>query len=469
MGRDGSHANQGFDMTSAPRLLVSALALSLTPWLPALAQTAAPMPQVPPAPQTEAPVPAETPAAAGIGEAPVAPAKPDGYSGDYAVLQPLADGPGVIELPDGTTGPYLPSTVETVTWGYLPNRDAEPLMTVESGATVVIDTLSHEGILEDQGRDPVAYFGSKGVPEDAVLADAIAVAASDIEHDFFKDGPHVVTGPIAIEGAEPGDVLKVETLELLPRVPYGVVSNRHGKGALVGEFPETPPPDPNASPEQPELYHNVSVFTPLRLNDSRLFGVMHNRDQGEVVFPANPFLGILGVAADTSEKVHSVPPGKHGGNLDISMVGVGTTLYLPVQVPGALFYASDPHAAQGNGEVALTALELSMRAKLRVTLLKKGDPAIPYETLAQPFAETDEFWMPVGLNEDLDEAVKDAVRQSIAFLTGTLNMDRPTALAYLSAATDFNISQVVDRTKGVHAQIRKADFATIRGADGAAE
>ena len=109
------------------------------------------------------------------------------------------------------------------------------------------DTLSHEGILEDQGRDPEKFFAKFGIKPEQVLNDARAIAKSGIAHDFVKDGPHVVIGPIAIEGAQPGDVLKVDMVSLLPRVPYGVISNRHGKGALAGEFPENVGPQAGAS------------------------------------------------------------------------------------------------------------------------------------------------------------------------------------------------------------------------------
>ncbi|HZW03779.1 MAG TPA: hypothetical protein VFF68_07625, partial [Anaerolineaceae bacterium] len=128
-------------------------------------------------------------------------------------LQPLADKPSVLTVPGSKQKIYyVPSSLQTTTWGYLPNAASKPVMTVPSGATVVFDTLSHEGILEDQGRDPEKYFGSVGVPRNMILNDAVAIAKSDVEHDFAKDGPHVVTGPIAVEGAQPGDVLKVEIL-----------------------------------------------------------------------------------------------------------------------------------------------------------------------------------------------------------------------------------------------------------------
>ena len=156
---------------------------------------------------------------------------------------------------------YVMSTLENIQWGCLPNRDTPAILTVPSGSAVTFDTVSHEGLLEDQGRDPVKYFGQYGISADMVLDDAKQIAASDNQHDFLADGPHVVTGPIAVEGAEPGDVLKVEVLELTPRVPYGVISNRHFKGALP-EFPEKERSD-DASATNPEAYGDVSVFCPI--------------------------------------------------------------------------------------------------------------------------------------------------------------------------------------------------------------
>ena len=378
-------------------------------------------------------------------------------------LQPLADKPGPIVI-KGRSGKffYVPSTRATIKWGYLSNATDAPVLTVPSGATVIFDTLSHEGLLEDQGRNPLQYFASKGIPANQVLKDAIAITQSDLPHDFAKDGPHIITGPVAVDGAEPGDVLKVDILSVVPRVAYGVISNRHGKGALPGEFPETPKPEPDASAQAPEKFHNVSVFTPIRRNRSGQWeGVMQNRQGETITFPATPFMG---VAAATDQPVHSVPPGAYGGNMDVKDLGAGTTIYLPVFVPGANFYTGDPHMAQANGEVALTALEHSMRATFRFTLLKKGDRRIPSAsgTLEKPLGETPHYWIAIGLNPDLDDAMKDAVREAIRFLSEVMSMDRAVAYAYLSAATDFNVSQVVDRTKGIHALIRKSDFRRVK-------
>jgi acetamidase/formamidase len=347
-----------------------------------------------------------------------------------------------------------------VRWGYLPNRDSAPIATVQSGSVVTVDTVSHEGILEDQGRDPVRYFAGYGISEDNVLEDAKAIAASQLPHDFVADGPHIVTGPIAIQGAQPGDVLRIDVVGLVPRAPYGVISNRHGKGALPGEYPKGPDPEPGASAAHPELYHNVSTFTPIRKIQGKLRGVLPVSAQLRAEFPIDPFMGMMGVALDTSARVNSIPPTVAGGNIDIRDLNVGSTLYLPVFVPGANFFVGDPHYLQGDGEVALTALEAPLRGTFRLTLLPHGSKEIPGGRgyLDLPFGESADYWLAVGLNRDLNEAMKQAVRESITFLSGELGMPDAVAYAYLSAATDYVVSQVVDRTKGVHARIQKSHF-----------
>ncbi len=249
----------------------------------------------------------------------------------------------------------LASSIATVTWGRLPARGFTPALEVASGDLLTVDTLSHEGLLEDQGRDPVAFFGRFGVAPDDVLPDAVAIAR-DGDHDQAAHGPHVVTGPVVVTGADVGDVVEVEFLRLDRRADYGIVSNRHGKGALPGELPA--PDDDGAIPAV------VSTFATAA------------GDQGRIVapsgatarFPLAPFLGIVGVALDRDDAPSSVPPGDHGGNLDIRHLGVATRLFLPVQLAGAGLYVGDPHFSQGDGEVALTAFEASLRATIRVTL-----------------------------------------------------------------------------------------------------
>lgn len=355
---------------------------------------------------------------------------------------------------------FLETNVDTVTWGRLPNKDSKPVLTIDSGSTVTIDTLSHEGILEDQGKNPVSYFTSKGVPENMILQDAIEIASSNLPHNFDEDGPHVITGPIYVNGASAGDVLKVEVLSLTPRVPYGVISNRHYKGCLTEEFPENEGRLENASADNPEAYNNVSVFAPIKKIGNDYYGYLNDGNNSELTFKLNPFLGTMGVAANSSEKASTVPPTRLGGNLDINELGVGSTLYLPIDVDGALFYTGDPHFAQGDGEVALTALEGSLRATLRLTVIKNNSDEVPGDngTFNMAFGETEKYWIPIGLNEDLDEAMKMSVRESIDFLSEEFGLNRALVYAYLSAGTDYEISQVVDKTKGIHALIEKADF-----------
>jgi acetamidase/formamidase len=393
---------------------------------------------------------------------------------DVKVLQP---GQGTIEGKH-----YLQSTPDQVLWGYVPNVHATAVVRMKSAETITVDAVSHEGILEDQGRNPVAYFGSKGVPRSDVLEDAIAIASQyrRTPRDFDKDGPHVVTGPVFVEGAQPGDVLKIETLETTPRVPYGVVSNRHGKGALArtadGGAPagitveEVMPPvsqDGRPNPD-PTKYGNVSTFTAVEDG----LGVMRYRN-ASVRFPLNPFMGMMGVAfsqdsALTAPSSNSIPPTLGGGNIDIRLLGVGSTFYLPVFAEGALFYAGDPHLAMGNGEVALTAMEGSLRATFRLTVCKPKSGDAPSVAYRYPFAENADVWVPIGLSDpdgsvngqisDLNVAMRRAVVNALDFLEFDKGMDRATAYAYLAAAADFSVSQVVDRTVGVHGQISKSHF-----------
>jgi acetamidase/formamidase len=174
-------------------------------------------------------------------------------------------------------------------WGRLPCARDEPVLTIDPGEEVTIDTISHEGILEDQGRDPLAYFAGHGVDAGQVLDDAVVLARSFGPRDPTVDGPHVVTGPIRVRGARPGDLLKMTVLETLPRVPYGIISNRHGRGALPGEFPRRP--------------GTMSVFAALDPAEDgdwtgAGFAAMAARPGGPrtVRFPIAPFLGIMGVA-----------------------------------------------------------------------------------------------------------------------------------------------------------------------------
>jgi acetamidase/formamidase len=313
---------------------------------------------------------------------------------------------------------------ETVHWGYLSGA-ADPILRVKPGAIVTIDTVSHEGLLEDQGA-PAEFFARFGIPRARVLADAIEIYAK-VQHSGA--GPHIVSGPIHVEGAEPGDVLAVHVLAAEPRVAYGVNSCRMNKGSLPDEF------SLNRSLVIPfDLKRGVAKFAP------------------GIELPLRPFFGIMATGpARHLGKLSSVPPGAYGGNIDLKELTVGSTFYIPVHVPGALFMVGDGHAAQGDGEVNLTAIETSLTGTFRLDLIK-GKP------LSLPRAETPSHWIALGLHEDLNEAMRIAVRETIKFLTSERGLTPADAYALASVAVDFEVTQVVDTVKGIHAMIPKSIF-----------
>lgn len=275
-------------------------------------------------------------------------------------------------------------------------------------------------------------------------------------------------------------MLKIEPVANALRVPYGVVSSRHGKGSLArtktGGAPEgisldeVMPPVGTSHPDaDPAHRGNVSTFTPVESG----MGVMRGA-RTSARFPLRPFPGIMGVArTDTGNEkdpvLNSVPPTLGGGNIDIRHLTDGSAFYLPVRADGALFYSGDPHMAMGDGEVALTAMEGALRSTFRLSVCKKGSGDAPSVAFGYPWAETPDHWIPIGLSDpdglggggvdgDLDVAMRRAVVNALDFLETDLGFERDIAYAYLSAAADFAVSQVVDRTVGVHGLIRKADF-----------
>ncbi|HEV2264811.1 MAG TPA: acetamidase/formamidase family protein [Stellaceae bacterium] len=357
-------------------------------------------------------------------EMPDGQAKPTAAAGNVSdALAKRARKAGLVRQ-TGDNAFHVKSGPETVHWGYLSSA-AEPVLRVEPGATVTIDTVSHEGLLADQG-DPVGFFKRFGIPKAEVLADAVAIYAK-VQHSGA--GPHIVSAPIYVDGAEPGDVLAVHVLAAEPRVPYGVNSARMGKGTLPTEFTL------NRSLVIPfDMEARVARFTP------------------GIAIPLKPFFGIMATGpALTLGKLNSAPPGPFGGNIDLNELTAGSTLYLPVHVPGALFMTGDGHAAQGDGEVNLTAIETSLTGTFRLELLKRKFWSLPR-------AETATHWITMGLHESLDEAMRIAVRETIKFLGEVHGLDPADAYALASVAIDFEVTQNVDGVKGIHAMIPKAIF-----------
>jgi acetamidase/formamidase len=335
----------------------------------------------------------------------------------------------------------LQSIPKNLIWGELYKPDSKPILRVKSGDRVVMETVSHEAILSDQG-DTVAFLAKGGIPKDQVLPDQLRVKA---EVKKSGPGPHVITGPVYVEGAEPGDVLEIKTLALDYRSPYGVISNRHGRGSLPGEYPEV---------TGAKIYTKVIPLDVKR--QIGLFRPTNNLPTLEI--PLKPFMGLMGVVpADSQDAVNSVPPGRYGGNVDVKYLGLGSSFYVPVQVPGALFYAGDPHCAQGNGEVALTAIECSLTPTFELVLHKSKDMK-----LDTPMGETKDAWFAMGLDKDLDEAMKKSVREYLRIVNETYGMSKPDALLYASANIDFEVSQVVDIVKGIHAIIPKKLFQPLK-------
>lgn len=243
-------------------------------------------------------------------------------------------------------------------------------------------------------------------------------------------GPHSITGPINIDGAEPGDVLQVEVLELVPG-PWGfnlALPAPLGRGVLADQFPHG------------SLRH-------LKLDRQ----TMTTELLAGVPLPLTPFLGIMGVAPPTDGPHSSVPPGPFGGNLDLRDLVVGSSLFLPVFRPGAGFYAGDGHAAQGDGEVNQTAIETAMeRARLRFRVHPSA--SIP-ELSTLPWVETDSHLVALGLDEDLDLAVRQAVEALVGQLIERFSIAPDDAYALASLAADVEVTQAVNRVKGAHARL----------------
>jgi acetamidase/formamidase len=316
----------------------------------------------------------------------------------------------------------LPSTPKTVVRGIIAS-DVPPVLRIRSGQTVRIDTVSHQGLQ----KNPIEYFGADGIPESQVLPDAVAIYKGVPAASGF--GGHVLTGPIYIERAEPGDLLEVRVRQLENRVPYGV--NAAGKsGVLPGLLPDNDPKTIKL-----DLARHVAQFSK------------------DVEVPLVPFLGIMAVAGPPEQpRISSRPPGAYGGNMDFKHLTQGATLYLPVFNKGALFYTGDSHAVQGDGEVDGTALEVSLTATLQFIVHKGGGKDMPF-----PRAEDAANYYVLGMDKDLNLALKNAVSQAVQFLQGK-GLSVRDAYALSSIGVDFGIAEAVDENLTVYGRIPKKLF-----------
>lgn len=343
----------------------------------------------------------------------------------------------------------LGSRPETVTWGWLP-IDAPPAITIRSGETVRIDTLSHHGTTQDE--DPMTFLPKLGVKPDEILQDVRDFWASRGGRPRTgRGGAHVLTGPVAIAGAEPGDMLEVQILELTTRVPYGVNTTGPTSGVLGRDYPGTRDGDQGL---------DIAPGTRHLLRTGTVNGRQVVLFSDAIHVPVAPFMGIMAVAprakaGDPGVSIDGVqsstPPGAYGGNLDLKDLTVGSTLFLPVFHKGALFYVGDPHGAQGHGEVSGNALEQSLTGVFRFTV-HKG------KTIAGPRAETPTHYIVMGIDLDLDRAMRLATLEAVNFLVEEKRLARDKAFSLTSIAVDFHVGEVVDLTQVVAGKIPKSLF-----------
>lgn len=311
----------------------------------------------------------------------------------------------------------LKVTPETIAWGYY-WAGATPVLTVKSGDTVEVQcvsvgnpqTLMRAGLREDQ-IEPEILRNYKEIPRE-------------------KRGPggHPLTGPIAIEGAEPGDVLEIRIKKIALGANYAFNSTA---GFLSDIYPE----------------HKTRII-PL----DKEKGVAHFAPGIDI--PIRPFFGSMGVAPpESAGKINSAPPGIHAGNMDNKELVEGTTLFIPVHAKGALFEVGDGHAGMGNGEVDITAMETSLTGTFQFILHKDMH-------LKWPRAETPTHWITMGIDADLTQAARICVIETVEFLMSEKHLSQADAYALASVAVDFDITQLVDGTKGVHGMIPKSIFAS---------
>src|SRR5713101_7512215 len=381
----------------AAKLVVAGSMLALAASLAGAQQPQAPAPAAPappvPAPQAAPAAPQAPPAPAAQNAPAIVPPVP-ASTPEQEKLRLLAAKryPGKVHV--------LPATLETTQWGWF-NNAQPPVLHVDSGDTILFETMMHS--------------------HNQVVPGTTIEQIKKLRTDFPGRGPHTLTGPVYIEGAEPGDVLKVRINKIVPRA-YGTNFNVPG---MFGEFPGKFP-DGQVKYFYLDLERRIAEFAP------------------GIEIPLAPFPGILGVARAEPGQYSSVPPGRYAGNLDIRDETEGSTLYVPVFVKGALLWTGDSHAAQGNGEINLTALETAYKEmSVTVEVLKNMK-------LEWPRIETKNAWITVGIDRDLNKALDILRSETTNFLMEQRKIGKEQAEKLMMASWDCRVSQVVDVNKGLH-------------------
>jgi acetamidase/formamidase len=307
----------------------------------------------------------------------------------------------------------IAATPENVRWGVF-DAAIPPVLTINSGDTVTLECVSG-------APDTLPPPGS-GL--------AIPPALTAIHARVPRAPGHIITGPVAVAGAMPGDMLEVR----IDKIEFGADWGFCGFRPLAGTLPE-------------DFHERFLTHIPI----DRAKNVC--RMPYGVEIPLSPFFGVMGVAPRPAYgTISTVQPREHGGNMDNKEVGEGSSLFLPVWAPGALFSAGDGHGVQGDGEVCINALEICLNGTFTLILHKKtgANPVLTY-----PRAETKTHYITMGMNEDLDMAMKQALREMIAFICGRSNLSREEAYQFCSLAVDFHVTQTVNGEKGVHGLLKK--------------
>ena len=347
------------------------------------------------------------------------------------------------------------SSPTNLSWGWFP-IDKEAVLTVQSGQTVEIHTLTAAGLYQD--FHPIDELVGMGVPENEALPDLVEFWKTRKSRPREGRAAHLITGPVYIDGAEPGDTLEIQVIDMRPRVPWGFNSTRAHSGVMSKTHPgsrdgdrgvDIPPETDDAPPEEWRIIKT-------KQSDNGFVGVY----ESGIAVPLAPFRGVMAVApvpvrGDPGVSVEggqsSGPPGAYGGNLDVTHLTVGTKLFLPVFHSGARFYVGDPHGAQGDGEVSGLAIEQSMVGVFRF-IVHKG------MATQQPRAESTTHHMIMGMGLDLDRALRNATENVIDFLVERYGIRPATAYSIASVAVDFTISEAVNETQVVTAFIPKSLF-----------
>ena len=311
----------------------------------------------------------------------------------------------------------LEVTPATVAYGYYWS-EAQPVLKIASGDIIDVDTLLT--------NNPTG-LARAGVPDDKIQASLKAIVG-EVTGDRKGPGGHILTGPVYVEDAEPGDVLEVKILSIDLPIDYGY-------NGCSGYLPDNCEKDKPAKILKLDRKTMTAEFAP------------------GIVIPLRPFFGSMGVApAPEAGRVSSVPPGRHAGNLDNRELVAGSTLYIPIFVRGALFEIGDGHVAQGDGEVDQTAIETSLRARVQLTVHKDMK-------LTWPRAETATDYIAMATDPDLAVATKGAIQEMIDFVVTEKKLSRHEAYQLVSVAGNVAITQLVDKPNlGVHVRLPKSIF-----------